>query len=513
MAECSNTGLQNKNEIFWLSVSTFKDICMISGTEKGKQYRKYYIQLESIFHDYIKNLQTIKFENERKLLMDNLEKEKQKLIEKAELEKKLLIEDAEREKQFLTKFYENKLKENNKIPRLYIFQNDINDINSHKKIGYSESTTERVSPYRAVLPNGRTIFTVEVQLIKKDLEKTEKFLHVLLTEAGTRVAGESFDIPTEQAKLWLLHISNTVKIAQNKDYGILKYLVEKEEALLHHQIVERDELYIDGWSQTNESDIKDDFENILYDEPIPDDSASTSTTSLPKISQFNKFVDECCELHPTFEVSSGDICGRYRIWAQYNDKETYHAFLDYCKKRFTPGRLKIQNKIQVVNGFKGVQLIPFDLTLSLVPSIPERFIFQMCERGPGYKMLQKQLLDEYGKWLKRNNIEITDNLYDELHLYLKTDKKRVYKTLVWTQYGKGTGYEGFCLKEDKDYYRHPSTTSKAVEKVDLVSEVVLDTWPSIAKAAEREKISPALLSRQISNKVIINNSYYYRAKI
>ena len=46
-------GGQNKETIL-LNVDTFKNLCMISKTPQGKEIRKYYIKMEQILHEYLK---------------------------------------------------------------------------------------------------------------------------------------------------------------------------------------------------------------------------------------------------------------------------------------------------------------------------------------------------------------------------------------------------------------------------------------------------------------------------
>jgi hypothetical protein len=73
------------------------------------------------------------------------------------------------------------------------------------------------------------------------------------------------------------------------------------------------------------------------------------------------------------------------------------------------------------------------------------------------------------------------------------------------------GYWGLCLKEDKDYYRHPGTNAKPVEKVDKTTDAVLNSFPTIAKAAEFENVAPCMMSRMVKD-ATVKDSYYYRLK-
>jgi len=53
-------------------------------------------------------------------------------------------------------------------------------------------------------------------------------------------------------------------------------------------------------------------------------------------------------------------------------------------------------------------------------------------------------------------------------------------------------------------------TAKTVEKVDIVSNEVVDSWSTIARAAQIENIPSAKLSRMCKNKQVVNDIYYYR---
>jgi hypothetical protein len=381
-------GGHNK-EIFWFTKDAFIELSMLAGTEKGKTVRMYYKELEKIVIDYTKHQQQEYFRKQAIMF----EEEKKQLIEAAKKEKEMLMAAHEAEIDALS---------NKKDPRLYIFQNDITDANSTFKIGYSENMNSRTDPYRAICPNGRIVFSVDIPLNKKELEKTEKFVQVLLTEAGYKLAGENFKVPLEEAKLWLLRVANSVKLAKTKDYAKLSYLMEREMELMTGVAgSSNSKLYLEAWTQTDMPELPDVIlENATIVEGNSEDTAKM-------IELFNRFVGECCELGADYDVSSSDICGKFRIWSQEPSYDNYHMMLAYLKTRFTPIRMKVQDKNTVKNGYKGARLILPDYSLSMSPSAPERFIYEMCERGPGYKILQRKLFEEYEKWRKNNSLEYT----------------------------------------------------------------------------------------------------------
>ena len=80
--EKSSWGGSGKEEIM-LNIDTFKNLCMIAKTNKGKEIRKYYVKLENIYNEIIKEEiqeQKILLENKDKQLENNGELQKHNLL-------------------------------------------------------------------------------------------------------------------------------------------------------------------------------------------------------------------------------------------------------------------------------------------------------------------------------------------------------------------------------------------------------------------------------------------------
>lgn len=73
-------------EIILLNTNTFKLVCLLAGTEKAKQIHKYYVKLESVLHQIIKE-ESEEFKNQIKQLVND----KNKLSKDKELEKHNLL--------------------------------------------------------------------------------------------------------------------------------------------------------------------------------------------------------------------------------------------------------------------------------------------------------------------------------------------------------------------------------------------------------------------------------------
>ena len=86
------------------------------------------------------------------------------------------------------------------------------------------------------------------------------------------------------------------------------------------------------------------------------------------------------------------------------------------------------------------------------------------------------------------------------------DSPHVLGSLIWTIDGNVLGYYGIGMKHDT-IAKKTSSTAKKVEKRS-VDDVILESWSTIAKAAEAEGLPPAKLSRIIKAKQLYNDYYY-----
>lgn len=446
-------GGHNK-ETIKLTVDAFKKLGMEAGTKQGEDIRNYYIALEKVLFEYsmIQASLKIKESNDRVLQLEN---------EVASLSGK------------------------NGSPVLYIYSTDIRDESADIKTGCTENAAKRIKPFKQTHPFGRLIYKIEIPT-SVDLRQIEKWIqHILL---NFRVGGEVFNIPIDEVKLLMIEIVEVIKLYRDKDSEKrVRVMTKIVEILLDEKL-----------AKINVSSVETQTDSDLTVDPI--------TVNNELYDKFEKFVEECCIINEDAEVGSTDIIGKFRLWSQTVDKQVYHQILDYLARKFKPCRLRDQNKDQVVNGFRGVDIIRTPYKLPPMPSDIEIFLFQICNFNPSGKVLQSQLISEYAAWKKRANKPILDDDEKELKTYLKNCKE-VLPACVWSAGGNGTGYYGLNLKSEENFHKQPSTTAKKVEKRDLDGNYV-ESWTTIAKAAEAEGIAAAKLSRMIKNKVKTDSGYY-----
>lgn len=407
--------------------------------------------------------------------------ELQKLLE----EKDKQLESLKEEKEILINSKEGS-------PLIYIYRSNERDESAYVKIGSSDKVRQRISNFRSDAW-GNILYTGHINQYNIKLTTIEHWLHALLRPYLIR--GELFDIEADEAKLHLINCINTLDLA-----AIRK---KEERQLKLKKIVDYSTMIIKDLpnpkiSTSNASTQTEDFEQQKIDK---------ETEEQKNKSIFDKYINECCELNDTFEVSDKIIQGHFRIWSGLNKKEIFHALLGYLKMKFLPIRLTKQDEENVVMGLRGVRIKEIEYKQKGF-SDPEIFTFSATTFSPDAKILRSRLIDNYLKWKKRNN-KIVNKPQDikELEHFLN-NCDYVLKSNVWTDHGNGSGYYGLNLKGESNYAKKVSSTAKKVKKRHTETHEVIDSWSTIVKAAEAEGISPTKMSRSIKNKVKFKDYYY-----
>jgi hypothetical protein len=391
----------------------------------------------------------------------------------------------------------------NKESVIYIYNTNIRNKNTPLlKIGISEELSNRVKSYNTTHPYG--IIVYQEKIPKDSLKLAEKWLHHLLNKKGYCIKSECFEMSVEEAIRWVKFIDISLKMTEltnDKFNDIINHSlyvidnIKPEKKILHYDISCQTECKIIEEDNTNEiKPLK-----IVKEQTL-------------NISKFNKFIEECCIINKDLEVASTEIVGKYRIWTQDANKQIYLDFLDYLKDVFKPIRIQKQDKNTVINGFKGIGLKEEELfKISPLSSKVEIFIHELCDFKPGNKTLYNTIKDEYMIWYKKMYKEDLNQNEEKLLYDFLVNCKRIYKSNVWTHYGNGRGFYGICLKKDKMYHNSiTSSTAKNVEKVNIITDNIINTWITIKKAADDENISAAKMSRLCKSNEVINDEYYYR---
>jgi phage anti-repressor protein len=177
-------GGHNKDQVM-LNVDTFKNLCMIAKTDKGKEIRKYYVKLETIYNELMKEEL-----DEQKLILQNKDDELQKKDE-------LLIQQREQTREEKEQLLENTLLNQycKNIQCIYYGKIDNTDTvgGTLVKFGMSNNLQERVKTHKKTYTNFRltNVFKVTNQIeiencIKKHPILKKRIRNIIINDINYR---------------------------------------------------------------------------------------------------------------------------------------------------------------------------------------------------------------------------------------------------------------------------------------------------------------------------------------
>ena len=517
------TGAKNKGsgghniQKFFLNIKTFKSLCLKAQTKKADEIHEYYIKLEELINEV---LEEEALEMKNKLLI------KENIIINANQDKLKAIE-----KTLVSQFPVN-------CECIYFGTIDNSNAEGEKliKFGHSNNLSVRLQDHHKTYENFilRDAFKVhnkqEIENAIKTSSKIKKHLRTIEVDGKNKNEILAYDETNFTIPCLSRYIKN---IISEKSYSIEKFNIlleenQKYKAMLEQLSDENEKLKVlnNEYIEKNEkleqvlASITNNYENNNVtnnennDENNDENNANNAnviTVELKK--KFDKFIDECCFLHNEVEVASTTIMGQFRIYNR--DKPTklvFSTFNTYMRTRFLASRINSQNKNQVVHGFKGVKLKDIVYKKSSSSNEVENFIFESCIFSPEGRASTNKIVEEYINYKNNNGLLIN-----------KTEDKDIKNYLKNCQYILGgpvrlhninatyEGYYGITLKND--YFQEArtnqlATSGKKVQKIDASTKNILNSWPTIAKAATHEDFSPAKMSRAIKNNTLINNAYY-----
>jgi len=508
-------GGHNKQTIL-LTIKCFKSLCLKAQTKKAGEIHEYYMKMEDVLHQIV--------EEETDELRLQLE-QKENII----LEKDIAIKNSKKEKQ---RAVEQAIIIQFPLNTECIYFGTIDNTNEANeqliKFGHTNDLATRILDHRKKYINFNLVEAfrvqnkVEIENLIKTYPKIKRQIRTIQLNGKNKTEIIAYDSTNFTIDKLTKHIKD---IIHSKTYSIdnfnrlmkqneelegenreLKENIETNKNIITKLSIELSELKELIEKQNSIIELTSiENQSVYHNELLPEDEQTN---------KFNEFISTMCIVRTDVEESSVNMEGHFRIWSKTKPKkETFHAFKNYLDTRFKPSRLSNQNKDQIVNGYIGVKLKDIEYKQKFVANSSniETFIFNVCKFSSNGKILNSTLLDEYKRWKTSLNKECSDNDMKEIKDYLN-NCEYVLKSTVWTDKGTNEGYYGLSLKTDIYKHKVTSSTGKKVEKVEIISGLVLNTWDTIAKASEFENISAAKMSRSIKHNLQFNNDYYYRIK-
>lgn len=460
--EKSSWGGSGKDEIM-LNVDTFKNLCMMAKTDKGKQIRKYYVKLENIYNQLIKEeIKTL--DTTTKLL-----KQTQQQLKKEQSHKNQILR---------RKYYDMKPGD-----VIYLYQDNEESNDSLLKIGKSKNISEREKTYSNMSKNGTMVYVK--RCLNCDL--TESLLHHLLDKYRVNSKQEWFKLPSIEFGKQI--ISAVIDLIDSQLASIEVFIPK-----LH------------------------DFMNIFevqVTETLPQENNDTNNnTESVKVNpkDFDKFIEDCCDVSPDYKQPKGDLKQAHRVWSQCCTKDVIQELEKYLKDKFSGGII-IENDIKR-NVYKGVKLKQLNFTPeNLSDNDFEQFILEKCNVNWAYRISYTDFFRHFVEWKKEINAEysLTYKRKQEIQKYLERVfvGGRVYlsdsksKTHLFGVWGLGMSFNNFGLKI-------PQRTNKQVCQFDANTNELINTWDSLSVASRELGVPLSSMSNYCRfNNVVSGFIYKY----
>jgi phage anti-repressor protein len=488
-----NEGGHNKEDIM-LNIDTFKNLCMIAKTEKGKEIRKYYVKLENLYNKIIKE----EIE-ENKLLLEQEKENTTKLIEEKEEKEKELIQtqlELKKEKSHKNQILRRKYYDAKPGNVVYLYKDNEHNEKSLLKIGKSKNISEREKTYSNLSKNGTLVYVK--RCLNCDL--TESLLHHLLDKYRVNsMQDESirfdsyawFELPSEE---FGIKIIDTIVYLMDSQIESIDTFIPNLYTLL----------------DLNNLDIKK--EKTILEKPPQNTIQNTNQNTIQNTNinplDFDKFIEECCELSSEYKYPKADIKQAHRVWSKCSTKDVVSELDNYLKINFSSGVI-IENDIKR-NVYKGLKLKPLTFTPQKDenPLDYEHFILEKCKVDWCYRISYVDFFTHFVNWKKRQdkNYNLTyqykkqiqdylEKIFAGGRVHLSSGAKATHLFGVW---GLGMEFNNFGLKI-------PERTCKKVHQYNSDTNELIKTWDSLSIASRELGIAASTLSNYCRFNNVVNN--------
>jgi hypothetical protein len=492
---------------YMLTIKTFKSLCLKAGTKKAREIHEYYLKMEEIIHQVVQEES-----DELKLQLEQKDNIIMQIKETAEQEK---LQISQKNKKVIEQITIDQFPPNTEC--VYFGTID-NTTNGEKllKFGQTNDLKSRIYNHRGKFENFILVTAfkvqnkVEIENLIKSHPKIKKQLRCITL--NNKVLKEI--IQYDDISFTIDNLIKYVKeIIQSKQYSIDNYnALLKQNSELENEVAalktKNEEL--NAIITTRDITILE-LNEIIKKQKHMINIAQEETKSVYILEpeddlthRFKQFINEMCIVIPEAQETSVSLEGRYRIWSRTKPtKEVFHAFKQYMDTKFRQQR--IYRNGQLAHGYIGIVLKPQEYK-RIDNSVVETFLFEACRFSPTGKIMNSVCLDEYKKWRTATGFE-NDNKTDymkELKQYLN-ESSYVLKSTIWLDGTSNEGYYGLSLRtKDERVVRIIATTGKRIEKRNVKTNVVLNTWNTIASAAIAEDFSTAKMSRSVKNRVVFS---------
>jgi phage anti-repressor protein len=494
------------NEKILMNVETFKQLCLVSGTSKAKEIRKYYVKLENI-------------------LLETVDEQSEGLVQKLKLNQR----ELELSKHELFKVTRKKVIGNPKGEYVYVLKmNKIDD--DEYKIGKSKDLTNREKDLIHANSGGEMVYT------RKCVNETitEKVIHQILDNYRMNTKREWFKLDINIIKktvdttiCFLDDFQNYVKHFKTVDlYGEIQKSLTKCKKLSGEKIVIdidnvdepliKKEIFNEYTSESSKTETKFSKNNKVDVEKI------SELKSVNKSLDFEKFIKKWCILDPNrnnpgYDISKSEyfsvkvkVEGMFKLWSKRTDSSLKEFVHKYFNKNHCPDKIYFKDIDTKVSVYRGFKLKEFKYKSNNSETPLDKFIKECCKVGPLCRGIKTDIKENYEKWMKKLDKKFILNSIEEDKLDYHLCKQFI-PTVIYVGTSKNQiGYWGIDLinssTPDNIGLSLSHSYKKRVLLVNMDTKQVDHNFSSLMAASDFFGVCSSSISNDIKYKRIRNKT-------
>ena len=464
--ERKNEGGFNKEDVM-LNVDTFKNLCMLAKTDRGKAIRKYYVKLENVYNE---------------IIIEEMEQNKRQLQEQQRTIERL----------------ENKPETEGFVKTAgYIYLATDKDKLGHYKIGLSNNPNKRMISLNC----GSSTNSVEIVKLyrSKDTVLSEKVVHSILNAHRIRKQKEWFYIQNDELLEFVIKtIQSCIDFTDTYTFNNM------EEELQSIKKTFDININVNGCKPIKllERSVQTDIEAVNQPELETEDKDELV---------FKKFLDNSCIVDDLEYVSIRELVYQYKTWSKINGLFNYKDFEQYITGKFVVKKMfnKMFNcDMRCVVGINlKSSFYTFDFKEPLTKF--ENFLMNKCIKLPTAKLNRSTLKDSYETWCSENGTHIPKKT--DIDLLCKFLDKHFFKDYFYEGTSSYHGWYGITIKEN--VLRGTGITSTLCKRVAICKvhkddqKTILQEWDSQKEASRDLGVKASTLKYRLDNKSIFNDVY------
>ena len=367
---------------------------------------------------------------------------------------------------------------------VYIFHSTIDNLDLYK-VGRTKNANSRDAIHKTASYKG-----ILLQIKCVDCVLLERVVHFLLNKYRCANRREWFNCSYDIIK-------NSI------DYA--KLLLESDINFENRHLINDTTDFIDTIKYS--TDVDDENDNNIGLPTITNDIFTTIQFTPNDINNFEKFLTDNCEIDTNTFTSYITIKNQYKIWAKTAKHSQLKKLIDYVKLHYTTS-MKRHNQLvstsKLTQHFNGLKLKHsfFEFGKPQTENfIIENFLYEKCQRAPGYRITMQDFFLEFEKWYNNpfTNVikEKLKNYLDIQFIRLRTGDDSNGKD------GRLGGWLGFSLKSNdqpEPIKHYKPKNAKQILQVNSSTQEIIKKWSSVSELSDYIKRSRSVTSSLIKRR-------------